>query len=117
LYVRLCCIFGFLLSELSLLSFPEPYPLPFENPPTDDFKMVVVEAIRALCLKFPAKHRSLMNFLSNILREEGGFEYKKSIVNAILALIQVRQSVLWWHLGFWEGFVSALHVVGGGGRL
>jgi hypothetical protein len=51
--------------------------------------MVVVEAIRALCLKFPAKHRSLMNFLSNILREEGGFEYKKSIVNAILALIQV----------------------------
>lgn len=57
--------------------------------PADDFKMVVVEAIRALCLKFPAKHRSLMNFLSNILREEGGFEYKKSIVNAILALIQV----------------------------
>jgi hypothetical protein len=53
--------------------------------------MVVVEAIRALCLKFPAKHRSLMNFLSNILREEGGFEYKKSIVNAILALIQVRR--------------------------
>ena len=55
--------------------------------------MVVVEAIRALCLKFPAKHRSLMNFLSNILREEGGFEYKKSIVNAILALIQV----CWMH--------------------
>lgn len=55
----------------------------------DDFKMVVVEAIRALCLKFPAKHRSLMNFLSNILREEGGFDYKKSIVTAILALIQV----------------------------
>lgn len=54
----------------------------------DDFKMVVVEAIRALCLKFPAKHRSLMNFLSNILREEGGFDYKKSIVTAILALIQ-----------------------------
>lgn len=56
--------------------------------------MVVVEAIRALCLKFPAKHRSLMNFLSNILREEGGFEYKKSIVNAILALIQVCWSVV-----------------------
>lgn len=56
----------------------------------DDFKMVVVEAIRALCLKFPAKHRSLMNFLSNILREEGGFDYKKSIVTAILALIQVQ---------------------------
>eukprot|EP00879_Flechtneria_rotunda_P030633 GHRR01033294.1.p1 GENE.GHRR01033294.1~~GHRR01033294.1.p1 ORF type:complete len:577 (+),score=217.98 GHRR01033294.1:1477-3207(+) len=54
---------------------------------TDDFKIVVVEAIRSLCLKFPAKHRSLMNFLSNVLREEGGFEYKKAIVHAILALI------------------------------
>lgn len=56
----------------------------------DDFKIVVVEAIRSLCLKFPAKHRSLMNFLSSVLREEGGFDYKKSIVNAILALIQVK---------------------------
>lgn len=60
----------------------------------------MVEAIRALCLKFPAKHRSLMNFLSNILREEGGFEYKKSIVNAILALIQVSSVgcivFVWW---------------------
>lgn len=55
----------------------------------DDFKIVVVEAIRALCLKFPAKHRSLMNFLSNILREEGGFEYKKAIVQSILMLIKV----------------------------
>jgi hypothetical protein len=56
----------------------------------DDFKMVVVDAIRSLCLKFPAKHRSLMAFLSSVLREEGGFEYKKSIVGAILGLIQVR---------------------------
>jgi hypothetical protein len=55
----------------------------------DDFKVVVVEAIRALALKFPAKHRALMNFLSSVLREEGGFEYKKAIVGAILALIQV----------------------------
>lgn len=30
----------------------------------DDFKIVVVEAIRTLCLKFPAKQRALMNFLS-----------------------------------------------------
>uniref|UniRef100_A0A7S3VL87 Coatomer subunit gamma n=1 Tax=Dunaliella tertiolecta TaxID=3047 RepID=A0A7S3VL87_DUNTE len=54
----------------------------------DDFKIVVVEAIRALCLKFPQKYRALMNFLSNVLREEGGFEYKKAIVHTILQLIQ-----------------------------
>ena len=38
----------------------------------DEFKIVVVEAIRSLCLKFPAKHRALMNFLSNVLREVPG---------------------------------------------
>lgn len=49
---------------------------------------MVVEAIRSLSLKFPQKHRVLMNFLSSILREEGGFEYKKSIVECILSIIQ-----------------------------
>lgn len=54
----------------------------------DDFKIVVVEAIRSLCLKFPKKHRSLMNFLSNVLREEGGYDYKRAIVDSILILIR-----------------------------
>ncbi|EIE27371.1 Coatomer, gamma subunit [Coccomyxa subellipsoidea C-169] len=54
----------------------------------DDFKIVVVEAIRSLCLKFPQKYRALMNFLSNVLREDGGFEYKKAIVDSILILIK-----------------------------
>jgi coatomer protein complex subunit gamma len=54
----------------------------------DEFKIVVVDAIRSLCLKFPQKYRTLMNFLSNILREEGGFDYKKAIVDSILILIR-----------------------------
>ncbi|CAM6082467.1 unnamed protein product [Calypogeia fissa] len=54
----------------------------------DEFKIVVVEAIQSLCLKFPQKYRILMNFLSNILREEGGFDYKKAIVDSILILIR-----------------------------
>ena len=54
----------------------------------DEFKIVVVEAIQTLCLKFPAKHRTLMNFLSGILREEGGFEFKRAIVDSILCLIK-----------------------------
>ncbi|KAL8223811.1 hypothetical protein R6Q57_019286 [Mikania cordata] len=53
----------------------------------DEFKIVVVDAIRSLCLKFPLKFRTLMNFLSNILREEGGFEYKKSIIDSIITII------------------------------
>ena len=54
----------------------------------DEFKIVVVEAIRSLCLKFPQKYRALMNFLSTVLREDGGFEYKKAIVDSILILIR-----------------------------
>jgi len=53
----------------------------------DDFKIVVVDAIRAMCLKFPQKHRLLMTFLSNVLREEGGFAYKKAIVDTLLSII------------------------------
>ena len=53
----------------------------------DEFKIVVVDAIRAMCLKFPQKHRVLMTFLSNVLREEGGFPYKKAIVDTILVII------------------------------
>jgi len=54
----------------------------------DEFKIVVVRAVRSLCMKYPAKHRTLLNFLSNILREEGGFEFKKVIVDTILQLIE-----------------------------
>jgi len=55
---------------------------------SDEFKIVVVDAIRNLCIKFPQKHRSLLNFLSTILRDEGGFEFKKSVVETILSVIQ-----------------------------
>jgi len=55
---------------------------------SDEFKIVVVDAIRSLCLKFPQKQRSLLSFLSNILRDEGGFEYKKTVVESILIVIK-----------------------------
>ena len=54
----------------------------------DEFKIVVVDAVHKLCMKFPAKFRSMMAFLSSVLREEGGFEYKKAIINAILGIVR-----------------------------
>jgi len=59
----------------------------FMNEIADEFKIVVVTAIRELCLKYPLKHRVLVGFLANFLREEGGFDFKKAIVNAIVALM------------------------------
>ncbi|KAG8259778.1 hypothetical protein J6590_004905 [Homalodisca vitripennis] len=45
-------------------------------------------AIRALCLKFPRKHSVLMNFLSAMLRDEGGLEYKASIADTVITIIE-----------------------------
>ena len=53
----------------------------------DEFKIVVVNAIRALTLKYKKKHRMLLSFLSSVLREEGGYEIKKAIVDTILEII------------------------------
>ncbi|KAL4373225.1 hypothetical protein AHAS_Ahas05G0060500 [Arachis hypogaea] len=66
----------------------------------DEFKIVVVEAIISLCLKFPLKYRSLMNFLSNILREEGGFDYKIAIESGysiILSSLKIVNSLICPH--------------------
>ena len=54
---------------------------------SDEFKVVLVDAIRSLCLKFPHKFPALINFLASALREEGGYKYKKAIVDAMLAMI------------------------------
>ena len=40
----------------------------------DEFKVVVVKAIRELCVKYPAKHRAMVSFLATFLREEGGYD-------------------------------------------
>ncbi|XP_059080210.1 coatomer subunit gamma-2-like [Tigriopus californicus] len=55
---------------------------------SDEFKVVVVQAIKSLCLKFPRKHGILMNFLSGMLRDEGGLEYKTSIADTIITIIE-----------------------------
>ena len=53
----------------------------------DEFKVKIVSAIHALCLKYPSKYYPLMYFLGNALREEGGYEYKKAIVDGYLGLM------------------------------
>ena len=60
----------------------------FVNEISDEFKVVVVQAIKSLCLKYPRKHGILMNFLSGMLREEGGLEYKTSIAETIITIIE-----------------------------
>ena len=40
---------------------------------SDEFKVIVIEAVRMLTLKFPSKQKSTLAFLSQVLRDEGDF--------------------------------------------
>ncbi|CAG0888512.1 unnamed protein product [Cyprideis torosa] len=55
---------------------------------SDEFKVVVVHAIRSLCLKFPRKHGVLLEFLGSLQKEEGAFEYKSAICETIITIIE-----------------------------
>ncbi|KIY69393.1 Coatomer, gamma subunit [Cylindrobasidium torrendii FP15055 ss-10] len=55
---------------------------------SDEFKVIIVDAIRSLCLKFPNKHASMLGFLSGVLRDEGGYDFKRAVVDAIIDMIK-----------------------------
>ncbi|GAA97462.1 hypothetical protein E5Q_04141 [Mixia osmundae IAM 14324] len=55
---------------------------------SDEFKVIVVNAIRSLCLKFPAKQSVMLTFLSGVLRDEGGYDFKRAVVEAIFDMIK-----------------------------
>ena len=46
-----------------------------------------IGGVKTLCLKFHQKHSTLTSFLSSSLRGEGGYGFKKAIVNAMLEII------------------------------
>lgn len=52
------------------------------------FSSVQVEAVHNLCLRYPRKYKMLLKFLAAALREDGGFQYKKQIVESILDLMK-----------------------------
>jgi coatomer protein complex subunit gamma len=55
---------------------------------TDEFKVTIVEAIRSLSLKFSSKQGVMLKFLAGVLRDEGGFEFKKAVVEAMFDMIK-----------------------------
>lgn len=91
----------------------------------DEFKIVVVKAIRELCTKYPNKHRVMVGFLATFLREEGGYEFKKVIVDSVVELmgsIPDTKEMSLLHLcefiedcEFSELIVQILHLIGAHG--
>lgn len=55
---------------------------------TEEFKVVIIEAIESLALKFPSKHKKLVAFLSDLLRDDGSLLLKSSLVEALFDLIK-----------------------------
>ncbi|KAF8831928.1 coatomer subunit gamma [Lentinula edodes] len=55
---------------------------------SDEFKVIIVDAVRSLCLKFPSKHASMLTFLSGVLRDEGGYDFKRAVVEAMFDMIK-----------------------------
>ena len=63
----------------------------FMNDISDEFKVVVVSAVRALCFKFPKKHTLMMTYLATMLREEGGYEFKKALIDTLIIIVEDNQ--------------------------
>ncbi|CAL8071918.1 unnamed protein product [Calicophoron daubneyi] len=61
---------------------------PFMSEITDEFKIVVLESIRALATKYPKKYTVLLNFLSGLLRDSAGYIFKKAVVSVIESIIK-----------------------------
>lgn len=66
---------------------------------SDEFKIVIVDSMRVLNAKFPAKYSVLVEFLSSALTpSEGGGEFKKAVVETMVAISQsnpaAKESVL-----------------------
>ncbi|KAL7668812.1 hypothetical protein ACOME3_009496 [Neoechinorhynchus agilis] len=60
----------------------------------DEFRSNVVDAVKALCNKFPNKQSTFMKFLSSLIREEGGLEFKSAVVDCITSIIEQNPSSL-----------------------
>jgi coatomer protein complex subunit gamma len=54
---------------------------------SDVFKIEVVRAVKALCLQYPSKYKTLMAFISSNLREDGTSDFKTDLVDALITII------------------------------
>ena len=77
----------FLSLSLSLLLLSVKQIESFMSEIGTSMKVVVIKAIRQLCLRYPRKSGLLLQFMHNCLRDEGEFAYKQALVNTILDLM------------------------------
>ncbi|CAG9315276.1 unnamed protein product [Blepharisma stoltei] len=55
---------------------------------TDDFKIELIESLKILCLRMPRKIKTLLTFVGDILKGEGGFQLKSVVLDTLLQILQ-----------------------------
>ncbi|OLL24229.1 putative coatomer subunit gamma [Neolecta irregularis DAH-3] len=53
---------------------------------SDEFRIIVISAIRSLAIKFPEKKDVMLGFFASCLREEGGEKVKECVVEGLMDL-------------------------------
>lgn len=75
-------------------------------------QVVVVQAISALCQKYPRKHSVMMNFLSNMLRDDVSFcpppKHKATGTNACLKLCYLKCIIIFYFKVLLAHFLSSV---------
>eukprot|EP00948_MAST-09A_sp_MAST-9A-sp1_P003290 g3290.t1 len=59
----------------------------FMNEINDEFKIVIIRGIEGLCDKYPGRYKSLTEFLTHVLRDEGGYDFKHTVVNCLTKFV------------------------------
>ncbi|QLQ80855.1 hypothetical protein HG537_0E02100 [Torulaspora globosa] len=55
---------------------------------SDDFKIIIIDAVRSLSLNFPNEWKTVLQFLIDVLKNgEGGFKFKNNVVEALIDLV------------------------------
>ncbi|SMN19524.1 similar to Saccharomyces cerevisiae YNL287W SEC21 Gamma subunit of coatomer, a heptameric protein complex that together with Arf1p forms the COPI coat [Maudiozyma saulgeensis] len=55
---------------------------------SDDFKIIIIDAVRTLSLNFPQEWKSIVKFLMDVLKNsEGGLKFKNTVVEAIIDIV------------------------------
>ncbi|EPZ32190.1 Coatomer subunit gamma-like protein 1 [Rozella allomycis CSF55] len=78
----------------------------FFNEISIEFKSIIVEAIKSLCLKFPKTHSMMLPFLFNTLRDDRGLTHKTCVVNAFVEIIYSIKEASDVGLGYLAEFIE-----------
>ncbi|EIE85792.1 hypothetical protein RO3G_10502 [Rhizopus delemar RA 99-880] len=61
----------------------------FMGDASDEFKVIIVSTVHSLCIKFPRKQVEMLTFLGSLLRDGGGYDFKKTVVEAMFDIVHV----------------------------